>query len=149
VNEVLSKDLYLKYPRILKNELGDDVTLDIDDGWYDILDTLCAEIQHHLDWKNCEGKYASHSAHRRDTDTVPQVVAGQIKEKFASLRFYASGGDEKTEGMISMAEAISARTCEVCGSPGKRTQGGWIRTLCKRHAQEQGREFVTDEETDP
>jgi len=149
VNETLSRDLYLKYPKILKNEQGLEVGLDVEDGWYDILDALCGQIQHHIDWKNCEGTYAAHKAHRRDTETVPQLVAVQVKEKFASLRFYASGGDEKTDGMVSMAEAISARTCEVCGSPGKQTQGGWIRTLCKRHAQEQGREFVTDEETDP
>ena len=23
--------------------------------------------------------------------------------------------------------------CEECGAPGKRTQGGWVRTLCDFH----------------
>lgn len=141
MNEALARDLYLKYPKILINEQGHEVGLEVGDGWYDILDILCAEIQRHIDWKNCEGTYASHKAHRRDTETVPQLVAVQVKEKFAALRFYSMGGDEKTEGLVSMAEAMSSRSCEVCGSPGKLTRGGWIRTLCKRHAQEQGREF--------
>ena len=149
MNEALARDLYLKYPKILKSEEGNEVHLDIEDGWYDILDALCSQIQHHIDWKNCEGKYTSHKSHHSDSESVPQVVAGQIKEKFAALRFYSMGGDEKTEGMISMAEAMSSRTCEVCGSPGKQAKGGWIRTLCRRHAEEQGREFMTNEETDP
>jgi hypothetical protein len=30
------------------------------------------------------------------------------------------------------------RTCEVCGQPGKRREGGWIKTLCDEHASAQG-----------
>jgi hypothetical protein len=66
------------------------------------------------------------------------VVATQIKEKFGTLRFYYFGGDDYCHGVESMAESMSAVTCEVCGSPGKLRNGGWIRTLCDEHAKEAG-----------
>lgn len=66
------------------------------------------------------------------------VVATQVKEKYGTLRFYVYGADEYIDGMIHMAEGISARTCETCGNPGKIRDGGWIRTLCDEHAEEQG-----------
>ena len=141
MNEALARDLYLRYPKILKSEEGHEISLDVGDGWYDLLDVLCAQIQHHIDWKNGEGNFSNTKSPRKPEEKIPQLVAEQIKEKFGSLRFYACGGDEKISGMIDMIESLSCRTCEVCGSPGKSTEGGWIRTLCRRHAAEQGREF--------
>lgn len=149
MNEALARDLYLKYPKILVSEHYGERSLDVGDGWYDIIDTLCALIQHHIDWKNGTGQYEKYSDSRKEGECVPQLVAEQVKEKFGGLRFYASGGDENTAGMIELAEALASRVCEVCGSPGKKTRGGWIRTLCRRHAEEQGREFMTDEAEDP
>lgn len=70
---------------------------------------------------------------RRVDPVIPQLVADQVKEKFASLRFYYHGGDDFCQGVVSMAEAISLRTCEECGAPGKVGGRGWIRTLCPVH----------------
>jgi hypothetical protein len=64
---------------------------------------------------------------------IPQVVADQVKEKFGTLRFYVHGGDDYTDGVVSMAEAMSGVTCEVCGKPGTTSGGGWITTLCVEH----------------
>jgi hypothetical protein len=61
---------------------------------------------------------------------VNQVHVQQIKEKFGTLRFYYSGGDEYIAGMVSLAESLSAAICEGCGSPGNKTRSGWIRVLC-------------------
>jgi hypothetical protein len=72
----------------------------------------------------------------------PQVVASQVKEKFGTLRFYYGGGDSYCRGVESMADAMSAVTCETCGNPGKMRRGGWIRTLCDEHAEQAG---YTDE----
>lgn len=72
------------------------------------------------------------------SEPIPQVIAVQIKEKFGTLRFYYDGGDEYCRGVESMAEFMSAKTCEECGSPGKSRHGGWIRTLCDHHATEMG-----------
>lgn len=75
---------------------------------------------------------------RNVPDVCPQVIAVQVKEKFGTLRFYVNGGDRYTDGVINMAEVMSAYTCEECGSPGKSRTGGWIRTLCDKHAVEMG-----------
>ena len=89
------------------------------DGWFNILDQLMGNIQHHIDWKN------------KKEEVVPQVTLDQVKEKFGTLRFYYTGGDDVIDGMVTMAESMSGVTCEECGSPGKRGGGGWITTLCK------------------
>ena len=46
-------------------------------------------------------------------------MADQVKEKFGTLRFYYTGGDDRIDGMVRMAESMSAVTCETCGAPGK------------------------------
>jgi hypothetical protein len=57
----------------------------------------------------------------------------QIKEKFGGLRFYYDGGDNEISGMVQMAESWASHSCETCGAPGKKREGGWIRTLCDHH----------------
>lgn len=70
---------------------------------------------------------------REVPDTCPQLIALQVKEKFGTLRFYTAGGDDFIYGVTSMAEAMSANTCEVCGKPGKLNRGGWIACRCEEH----------------
>lgn len=72
-------------------------------------------------------------------DPVKQVQFFQIKEKFGQLCLYTNGSDDQVSGMIRMAEAISGCTCEDCGLPGKKRQGGWIRTLCDTCADKRGK----------
>lgn len=91
------------------------------DGWFNILNQLMGNIQHHIDSKN------------KKEEVVPQVVLDQVKEKFGTLRFYYTGGDDYIRGMVSMAEAMSGVTCEVCGKPGETNYGGWIKTRCEEH----------------
>ena len=97
------------------------------DGWYNILDQLCNNIQHYIDWKN------------RKEEIVPQVVAEQVKEKFGTLRFYYRGGDDYIEGMVRMADSMSSILCENCGATGKQRYGGWILTLCDEHYNQKDR----------
>ena len=68
----------------------------------------------------------------------PQVTLDQVKEKFGTLRFYYTGGDEYIGGMVAMAESMSGVICESCGNPGERVGGGWVTTLCKQHAEARG-----------
>jgi len=96
------------------------------DGWFNIINQLCANIQHHIDWKN------------RNEEVVPQVTVDQVKEKFGSLRFYFTGGDDYIRGMATMAESMSGVTCEQCGNPGSTVGRGWLTTLCEKHAEERG-----------
>ena len=64
------------------------------------------------------------------------VIAVQVKEKFGSLRFYIEGGTDEDYAAIDLAESVSVRTCEVCGSPGKLRGNHWLKTLCDEHAKE-------------
>ncbi len=91
------------------------------DGWFNIIDQLCANIQNHIDWKEKQGH------------AIPQVVAEQVKEKFGTLRFYYRGGDDYIDGLVSMAESMTGVTCEECGAPGTTGGQGWIKTLCETH----------------
>jgi hypothetical protein len=126
----LDEALCAKYPKIFANRHGDmKETLmcwgfEHGDGWYQIIDSLCANIQNHIDWQN------------RQEEKVPQVVAVQVKEKFGTLRFYYNGGDDIVDGMVRMAESWSAVACEECGAPGTQNSRGWIKTLCETHRKE-------------
>ena len=46
---------------------------------------------------------------------MPQLVARQVKEKFGGLRFYVQAGSDVQRGMITLAEAMSYRICDLCG----------------------------------
>ena len=131
MDDKLDSLLCEKYPKIFAdrfkpmNETAMCWGFECGDGWFDILDIACGQIQSHIDWKN---KYA-----KTEDEKVPQVVAAQIKEKFGTLRFYTNGSNEYVHGIISMAEAMSARTCEKCGSPGRLRGRGWLYTACDEH----------------
>jgi len=119
--ELFAKKMETTYPKMFAGRYGG---FAVGAGWYPILEILCSNIQHHLDWKN------------RESLVVPQVEVDQIKEKFGGLRFYYSGGDDEISGMVRMAEAWADVACEECGAVGKRRNGGWIRTLCDKHEEE-------------
>ena len=120
----LDQKLCEAFPKIFKDRHGDmrETSMcwgfDFSDGWYDIINKLCAAIQKHLD----------------ENPEVPQAVAVQTKEKFGTLRFYIRGGDDYIRDLIEHAEAESGRTCEVCGKPGKTVGARRIRTVCDEHA---------------
>jgi hypothetical protein len=177
MNEALDEALTVKYPKIFRNRFGSMREtcmcwgFECGDGWYNIIDKLCANIQHHINHTRKQRldallyNRALSRAMKGDFSTfnrltkwqqkwidealadpepqlkvVPeacsQVVAMQVKEKFGTLRFYYSGGDDYVRGLENMAESMSAVTCEECGSPGVVRKGGWIRVLCDTHAED-------------
>jgi hypothetical protein len=82
-------------------------------------------------WALQHAQEAKFNAIFRDIpDACPQVVAEQVKEKFGSLRFYVSGGDQFTDGVVQMLELMSEVTCEKCGHPGKIGGKGWLSCRC-------------------
>jgi len=130
MKQELEKQLVENYPAIFR-EHGGGISetpmafgIQHGDGWYDILDALCYEIQNEVDWVN-----------RNRPDTKFRCVAEQVKEKYGTLRFYVRyefdpdilprdmdrlrNSMDKIGGMISMAERMSARVCEVCGIPSR------------------------------
>lgn len=125
----LDKVLVEKYPKIFKDRYGNMQQtamcwgFETGDGWYQLIDRLCRSIQSHID----------SNPHLN----ISQVVAVQVKEKFATLRFYIRGGNEYINGMIAFAEAMSAKICERCGNHGKTLDdGGWYKTRCEQHEKE-------------
>lgn len=128
MTEEEDKLLCQKYPKIFKDRHSSITEtcmawgFECGSGWFNIIDTLCNQIQQHVDWK-------SKNLSAEDIESL-QVIALQVKEKFGTLRFYYSGGDEMIEGMIRMAEAMTHKICEDCGAPGHRYTKGWHRTLC-------------------
>ncbi len=132
----LDEALCKKYPEIFRDRHGDMRTtamcwgFECGDGWYHIIDAACAQIENRAYNNRLNGvKFAP-------------VIATQVKEKYGTLRFYYTGGDEYLDGVVSMAETISAKTCETCGAPGELREGGWLKTLCDEHAKERGYENV-------
>lgn len=63
-------------------------------------------------------------------------VLHQVKEKFATLRYYAHTVDESVrvpfDALIGEAERRSATICEKCGAAGVlcTAPSGWLKTLC-------------------
>ena len=168
MNEKLQNDLVKTYPKIFKNVGGDPMAtcmadgIQCNDGWYDLLDTLCYTMQRWCDDENT--RYITETDKYEfvvegDPEYV-QVVAAQVKEKMGTLRFYVDGGDATTQGIIQMAEQMSTRICELCGSPAKTSRdSGWLHTTCdscnkrirlERQGWKSGtaEEFLNDTDTD-
>jgi len=133
------------------------------------LNQLMGNIQHHIDWKEKQRKWAMEynemaaqakagnfdlfEASMKDRpndeykekrlaeivagdfrsvpESIAQVTLDQVKEKFGTLRFYYSGGDDYISGLVSMAESMTGVTCEECGNPGESRGGGWIHVYCE------------------
>lgn len=115
MKQELSQKLRDEYPKIFATFRG----FECGDGWFDIIKLLCYMIQSRIDFN-------SHL-------NFDQVVALQVKEKFGSLRFYVHGADAYVDGLISYAEALSGKTCDMCGKPGKSSGDGWIAVRCGEH----------------
>ncbi len=123
------------YPLMFEHPYGG---FSIGPGWWPIIEDLCKNIQGYIDWNNSSRvRLLENNPHNNKIpDEVSQVVVHQIKEKFGGLRFYYEGGDAQVYGMVRMAEAWAARSCEECGNVGKSRSGGWIKTLCDKHHEE-------------
>lgn len=118
----LQEQLFNRYPKIFAQhalpmtETAMNWGIECGDGWYRLIDTLCAQLQH---WTDRNG--------------APQVEAIQVKEKYGGLRFYVSAANDIQRGMIELAEAMSENICEVCSHPGHKINAGWIVTRCEVH----------------
>lgn len=73
--------------------------MDVSDGWFELLDVLCAQLEWHLE----------------QTPELAEFKVRQIKEKFGTLRVSYSGGDDFCRGVVEMATGMSGRICGVCG----------------------------------
>ena len=137
MRQELDKLLCEKYPKMMvnRNKNMQETCMcwgfECGDGWFNILDQLMGNIQHHIDWKN------------KKEEVVAQVTLDQVKEKFGTLRFYYSGGDDAIDGMVRMAESMTGVTCEECGNVGERRGGGWVHTYCEPCEEKRAAEYAS------
>jgi len=155
VRKELQNKLYASYPKIFaQKDLDMKRTamcwgISCGDGWYNILEVLCGELQSYVDepHRNVElyTRFLEEATLNEDDEAVkmweqklqkakksivPQVEAVQVKEKYGTLRFYTNVYDDRINSLTGFAESMSACTCEDCGSPGSPDPGGWIKTRC-------------------
>ncbi|SIB34646.1 Uncharacterised protein [Mycobacteroides abscessus subsp. abscessus] len=74
-------------------------------------------------------------------EVMPDIQYNEIKQKYGTLRVYVEQGDPRVNALICEAEQRAARTCEICGGPGRLRQrkiSRWLKTLCDGCAEEQG-----------
>ena len=113
----LENKLVADYPQLFRNiSEGPMVSpmcfgVECGDGWYPLLDETCRLLSRH--------------------EPLSGARLVQVKEKYGTLRVYLSHQDDYADGVIDMAEALSSRTCEACGQPGKSNDSGWIMTRCE------------------
>ena len=155
-----AKELFEKYPLIFQVRKGHELEpfcmfgIECGQGWFPLLNVLCRQIQSYIDWRKEtnerieENKKKYPDYDQTPYELIPQVTVTQVKEKYGSLRFYYDGGDDVIDGMVRMAEAMSANTCEVCGNPGKMRSKSWFYTACDEHTKEGDKNYEHDEQED-
>lgn len=127
------QQLFERYPQIFQErslpvaESGMGRGIETGNGWFHLIDTLCARLQRET-----------------DLDRAPQVIATQIKEKLGGLCFYSSNTNtERQQAMIDLACALSRCICDVCGAPGSllsldqrctNFRPAFLATRCPAHA---------------
>ena len=176
----LQQKLFDKYPKIFGDRTKPMTEtcmcwgLDVGDGWYDIIDTLCEALTYtystSVEIDEEDGKRLGIEPYKMGGEDnyffqvePPQVIATQVKEKYARLRFYyREEYDEKfmslyqtgkypdlqriinrysdyLNGIVHFAETASGRTCEMTGQPGEihasgGSRNGWLKVLNKEYA---------------
>jgi len=109
----LQNYLIKKFPK-LYTECGEhpftQFGFECDDGWFRLILWLSRYLQDYIDQQNkWSEKYPDKYL------PVKQIKVVQVKEKFATLRFYVDGGNERTQAIISFVEYISGYICERSG----------------------------------
>lgn len=115
------KALREKYPLVFQTPLANDEPIRCGDGWYGLLDTLCAQLQRLIEAEPVEEQ--------------PRYRAFQVKEKFGQLRFYLWNAlTPEMQREIDGAEFASSFVCDVCGKVGQlRTIEHIVATRCDEH----------------
>lgn len=140
------EELAKRWPDLMQKSQQD--YLGVGEGWFTLIDVLCGGLSSGISQARYQIKYAMEHPDAKFVKPIPELEAAlqakidalptivQIKEKFGGLRFYVDGGTTEHHNYISFAEALSNRTCEVCGAPGEHRNDGWVKTLCDAHHKE-------------
>jgi len=124
MNQELDNILYHRYPKIFPDRHGDPAEngmcwgFQCGDGWFDIIDGLCAEITRQI-----------------KAGAMPPVVATRVKEKSGYLRFYIRDhfnrdANPQAHRLIELAQQQAERTCQQCGRPVELTDAQRWAAMC-------------------
>lgn len=139
--------LYDKYPSLFRQkDLPMAQTamcwgIETDDGWFDIIDDMCAKI---TEYENIKRKELG--------DEYTNIEFFQVKEKFGTLRVYADYSDPVVDVIIEETCKKSATVCAVCGTDKAKTKvlRGWYYTFCdpcrEAHIEEMKKRYREPEE---
>jgi len=132
--------------------------LECGDGWFTLLDTLCKALQHIYHERalqtvaeQVKEKYGTlRFYYRVEPDMrylspTDQEDDFMLTHEFSSktgwalvapntyrTKFKFDRWDSKIDGIVTMAEQMSANICELCGHPGRLdADHGWYSTLCE------------------
>ena len=151
MNKDLQNTLFSEYPKLFqqkdlpKTETAMCYGICVADGWYDLLRSLCKEIEKYYsrlesdstvtlvtleEWNNMTDDEKANGV----TEYIPRIQFTQVKQKFGSLTIYYTPHikDDYLRGLVSMTRTISTHTCEKCGDKGKMVSSGWIKCLCDK-----------------
>ena len=136
MNPKLQDYLIKKFPKLYDHTDNcpfNDWKFECDDGWFKLIYWLSDYLQGYIDQNNrWAEKYPSET-----NKLVEQIKVHQVKEKFSTLRYYVSGGNDHTNAVISFAEHISGYTCERSGLTEDvvRYKKGWIKTVSSKYVE--------------
>lgn len=103
----LDEKLVKKYPKIFKNRYADMHTtamcwgFEIGDGWYNIIDALCANIQSHIDWRRSDRARAL-----RFNRALKQALNGN---EDSLIKYFSYKGNVSDYAVRSALEAIESK----------------------------------------
>lgn len=113
----LESKLYSKYHNIFK-DIDARWRLECGDGWYSIIDNLCAGIDMVLNEEPTIREY---------------IKALQVKSKSGLLKVYMNHNHSKIVSLVTDAEIQSESVCEICGLPGRLISDcGWYVVRCEK-----------------
>lgn len=113
------------------------------DGWFRLLLWLSEYIQNYIDQHNNWAK-----KYPEQYKLIDQVKVAQVKEKFGTLRYYYSGGDNNISAVVQFAEFLSGNICETTGKTDNvgRNSKGWIKTHNVDSSKPKDFHYIDDEE---
>lgn len=150
MNKILEENL-LEIPDVEKGKTPRDWFfwgIECDNGWYDLLHDLFLELsklncnimihqikekygnlRFYYSYESDEKEFRFPHKFNRFTKFKLQEFIDFIRVKI--LRYKTI--DEKIFELIDYAENQSCKICEVCGSPGRIRNYGWLKCLCIKH----------------
>lgn len=120
MKEELQQKLYRDFPKLYGCPDKQGFYFECDDGWYELIYDLSKKITEIIE--------------KTPVDENFPIRAAQVKEKYGTLRFYMETETDEISDLIYEYEQLSAKTCEVCGKPGRIRGGRWVQSLCDEHA---------------